>query len=279
MVNFVIALHCEAEPLIRRFALKPCGQLGRIAFFASPHIALAISGVGRVQAAIATTALAHRCDSPQRPRLWINLGICGHPSLPLGSPLFAHSIGSGRSATRFYPQPLVDPPWPGHPLVTCNRPEANYPASSAVDMEAHAFFAAAAHVASSEAIASIKVVSDNPSHPARGFPAKDRVARWIEPQLASIERWASETMEILDQAHSGSQSPPQLADICQSMRLSATERSRLAKLLRQLHHLGATLSTREISRLTKSRDSRSLLDSISRRVEAAAEAQIANRHV
>ena len=71
----VVALDCEARPLLSRFGLKRCsGDAWRM--YEGNGITLVVSGVGRVRSAMALSALLAAHPEPSRAMLW-NIGICG----------------------------------------------------------------------------------------------------------------------------------------------------------------------------------------------------------
>ena len=63
----------EAQHIINLLDLKPSLTLKNISFFESEEYVLALSGVGKIQASIATTVLCSRYDL----KALINIGIAG----------------------------------------------------------------------------------------------------------------------------------------------------------------------------------------------------------
>lgn len=67
------AMQEEAQHIINLLALKPSSNLKNISFFENEEYVLALSGVGKIQASIATTVLCSRYDL----KALINIGIAG----------------------------------------------------------------------------------------------------------------------------------------------------------------------------------------------------------
>ena len=160
-LNLVVALMAEAKPFIERFKLvhEPAHSVFKI--YSNGNLRLVISGIGRNNAAAATAYLGAQSSAPGKAAVWINLGIAGHSSFPVGTLIVAHKIFEKASGVAYYPQV-----YPGSLLTalltTVDIPETNYAEESAFDMEASAFASIASKFTSLEFVQSIKVVSDNP---------------------------------------------------------------------------------------------------------------------
>ena len=92
-----VALHPEARPLITHFGLKQDTTSHAVPIFHRENHALAVSGVGRLKSAIATTYLLSRISSLDDVIL-LNIGIAGHTQVPkagsveLGDLFLVHKI-------------------------------------------------------------------------------------------------------------------------------------------------------------------------------------------
>lgn len=161
MLFIVCALPCEAAPFISHFRLKPWGHSSPFPIYANSSLYLIISGVGKIQAAAAigylqgvTGNLSHSA--------WINVGIAGHASLPLGSSILAHQIIDQANGRRYYPVFVIDRPVKTASVWTVDKPEKEYVNDQAVyDMEASAFWSVASRFTTAELIHCYKVISDN----------------------------------------------------------------------------------------------------------------------
>lgn len=82
LIGVIMATLLEAEPFIKALAMEKIEE-GPLAVYRQGEIALAISGIGKVNAAVATT----RCCTLFRPHRLLNLGAAGAtgPSHPIGA--------------------------------------------------------------------------------------------------------------------------------------------------------------------------------------------------
>ena len=185
MLHLSIALHCEAHGIIAHYGMKPTGGHGRAQFFEGENARLAITGVGALNSAIATTALG--CRYPNTEAIWLNLGICGHLDAPIGETFIANRISSDNYRDTLYPQLPWKSAFNGIELMTLSAPSADYQPEQAFDMEGFGFYKAALAFASTEFIHCIKVVSDNAAQPADPHFDKKAIARMIKNHIPAIE--------------------------------------------------------------------------------------------
>ncbi len=241
MLFLVTALDCEARPLISHFELKLSGSHGRAQFFRNANTALVITGTGSTKSAIGTTALG-LSEGIQAPSAWINIGICGHADLPVGTALLANKISSDASKEGFYPQCPWDHKWRGCALRTLSEPSFEYEENVAFDMEANGYYQAALRFASSECIHCLKIVSDNKEHPATRKMDKEAISQLVESQLANIEKFSSTILESVV----AYKQPPWLDDLLRNakdiLRLTSTESVNLKKALGQWERLSDDLN-------------------------------------
>jgi adenosylhomocysteine nucleosidase len=164
-----VALHPEARPLITHFGLKQDTTSHAVPIFHRENHALAVSGVGRLKSAIATTYLLSRISSLDDVIL-LNIGIAGHTQVPkagsveLGDLFLVHKITEQATGHTFYPDMLVKSPIAESVLTTVDRPldrsDNMKIESGLVDMEAAGFYQAAATFLAPHQIHCIKIVSD-----------------------------------------------------------------------------------------------------------------------
>jgi hypothetical protein len=160
LVNLVVALDAEARPLLGWFGLKRLQPDRGFPVFRHAHIALAVAGPGKSNAAAATAHLHAACGFP-RDALWINVGIAGHPELAVGTTRVAHAIDDAATGRSWYPPLAVTPPWPSARVATVDRPDLAYETGAMVDMEASGFYPTACRFSTSELVQVVKIVSDN----------------------------------------------------------------------------------------------------------------------
>ena len=100
MLCLVVALAAEARPLLAPHRLQGVnGHPYRICAGEQTH--LIVSGIGKVAAAAATAYL--RALIGDTPAAWLNIGIAGHGSQAVGTPLLAHKVVDAASGKPFYP--------------------------------------------------------------------------------------------------------------------------------------------------------------------------------
>ena len=185
MIHLICALKCEAGPLAAKFQLEPDQKRGLYRSFSNRRsgITLCICGVGKLAASAGTMYAISRYQA-ERHDFFLNIGIAGHASLPLGSLVLADQVTDAGSGRKWIPRPQFTPALPQSGLVTMDQACDAYP-EALVDMEAAGFYAAASRLAGPDRIYSLKVVSDNPQNPpCRIQPEK--VCRLIESQLGAI---------------------------------------------------------------------------------------------
>lgn len=164
-VNLVLALACEAKPLIDYYRLGK-DHSTKLPLFRSQasdqrafNINLVVAGIGVLNMAMACGWLAARSDNRQS--VWLNVGTAGHAQLPVGELVLVVCSQDATSDTVHYP-PLVAK-WTGAnvSLLTGNGPIVDYPVNQAVDMEASAFYQVAKRFTTTELAQSLKIISDN----------------------------------------------------------------------------------------------------------------------
>jgi nucleoside phosphorylase len=198
-LNILVALNCEARPLIDLYRLKKRSAKGLAWYRRSAdqsqlfNINLVISGIGALNMVSACSWLAAKTE--QENCAWLNTGTAGHGTLPVGELVrVVHSIE--QSSDKSHYPPLVSKfKGTAISLLTNNTPVADYPENQAVDMEAHAFFTTAKRFASSELVQSIKVISDNKDNDLELLNAK-KITQLIAAQANSIDQFARSLVEL-----------------------------------------------------------------------------------
>jgi hypothetical protein len=160
MLFIVCALPCEAAPFISHFQLKPYKTPSPFPIYTALSISLIISGVGKIQIAAAMGYL-QGITNHLKHSAWINIGIAGHPSLPLGTGILAHQVFDMANGRRYYPIFVTDRPVQTAPVWTVEKPEEHYEEQVVYDMEASAFWSIASRFTTGELIHCYKVISDN----------------------------------------------------------------------------------------------------------------------
>lgn len=262
MLHFITALRCEAEPLIRHYGMKPTRNHGQIPLFCGDSAQLAISGVGSLQSAIATTTLF--AQSPE-PGPWLNVGIAGHRSADIGDLLIANKLSSRDAKKDFFPQLPLKTDIRGSHLITSNFPCFDYSEDAAFDMEGYGFYKAALHFSTLNGTHCLKVISDNPDSPATKFD-KTWISELIEKRLPEITDFARQ----LEAAVTPPQAPRNTEHYLTHFHFTETQKHQLTKRLQQL----AALDTSSPTDLSQFKNSKELLAHLQNLVDESAFQQI-----
>ena len=135
------ALEIEAKPLINFYKLKKTNY-SSFDIWENENKKLIITGVGKLRAAI---AISYLFGLSKNVTSFLNLGICGHKNLEIGTLVFPHKIkDSANGKNIIYPSILFENlPCDTFPLMTVDSPCSEYENDYCYDMEAFGFFTAA----------------------------------------------------------------------------------------------------------------------------------------
>jgi len=194
MLYVFIAHQAEAEPFIKHLGLKQDFSYKSPRVYRGEDLSLVITGIGKVEAAIATTrTLSCELSGSRRDNsAWaINIGISGSLDLnkSIGSLHFIHKISDYSSNMSYFPDSLIRHKLQEAALITVDSPATrdshNFTdqTSSLVDMEAFGFFAACVKFLPSSQIACLKIVSD---HMKPALPSQTFVSKLIENNIRAI---------------------------------------------------------------------------------------------
>jgi hypothetical protein len=185
VICMITALRAEAEPLIEHYDLRRLRPQGLFSVYESPHLALVISGVGKISAA-AAVAYLHTILGEPGATAWVNIGVAGHRLCPCGQGIIARRIIDAASGRNWLLSPPIALCTSNAPLITVDTPETEYPKNAMYDMEAAGFYFMARRCTTKERIQCYKVVSDNQrvSTTDVSFP---EVSRLIADRLTDIE--------------------------------------------------------------------------------------------
>lgn len=158
-VTVICALASEAQPLIDYWRLKAVRERP-LRVFGDHRLRVVISGVGShaSAAAVGFSAGLHEARSDD---IWLNLGIAGHRSHALGTPLLAARVSHHGRDGAWYPSLLFTAPCAIAELITHDHPVTDLPPRALCDMEAAGFMAATSRIAAGDLVQVVKVVSDN----------------------------------------------------------------------------------------------------------------------
>ena len=231
MLIWVVALHCEAKPLISHYGLKKCLDLHSFEVYRGNSMICIICGIGKINAAAATAWIA-ALSQASASIAWINIGTTGSAGRTIGTLLRITRIRDAESGQVFYPVPVFNSKISDASCKTLGKASFEYEKDWAYDMEASAFFETACRFSSAELVQCLKIVSDNPEH--NHARDKHRISSLISSQIPQITNFATRLTEI--NAAVGKLSIPtdEWQNFLALAHFSETEKNQLAKLLRFL---------------------------------------------
>lgn len=190
MIVWVTALRAEAEPLIDAFELRArSGETPWPLYLsADDRVALVVSGIGRTASA-AASGWAHGMLARSAPVGWINAGIAGHGTGPVGRLLTAHKVIDAATDRVWYPPVLPGVALPSETVITVDRPERDFTVPGLYEMEAAGFLTATGRWATVELCQVAKVISDTPAAPPEDLSAS-RVSELMAADLEGLTELA-----------------------------------------------------------------------------------------
>ena len=243
MLNFVVALPCEAQPLIRRFRLHGSNKYGSFHIYASDNYRLIQTGIGKLNAAIATTYLANIDQDSHC--AWLNIGIAGSAEFSLGSAVLANKICDQGSGQHWYPGFIFPPITSSSELITVDQAQTQYADNSMYDMEASGFYNAANRFAPVEFVHCLKIISDNPASPAHHITEK-KANELIESNLDQCVDLAEQLQHKLNDWQLINDIPREYEKMLSRWHFSVYQQNQLKQLLKRWQTLNghnAVLST------------------------------------
>ena len=230
MLNFVIALKAEANPLINAFKLQHQPN-NHFPLYTSENKTLIVSGMGRNRAAAATAWLAASYPAGA----WLNVGIAGHANHDVGTLLAAHKITEYKTDKSWYPVHIKSPVTT-ESLTTFDAVQRHYLPNSLHDMEASAFYETALRFSSAELTHSVKIVSDNIDTPVDTLD-KTRVENLVKHQIGEITDFCKHLCNLANDADT--KVSAQVVDLYLAhWKFTVTQKHQLQRLLQRRVALG-----------------------------------------
>ena len=229
-VNIVSALPAEAKPLMDHLELRSSRtDPFKIYTNSNDNVRLIISRVGKNAAAKAIKHLAKLpCSSHSEG--WLNVGVAGHASLPIGTLMAVHKITDAESGRAWYPPMVLDFPCETASLLTVKKETGNYPADALVEMEAAGFYAAASYFSTHELIHCLKVVSDNRNE--KKLDSRS-VTEMITAHIDSVQSVVHALLQLSENLRKRRTVPRQLEHFLDRWKFTVTQSHQLEKLLRR----------------------------------------------
>ncbi|HSH42227.1 MAG TPA: hypothetical protein VK973_08910 [Arenicellales bacterium] len=237
MINLVVALAAESRPLIDHFRLREDRSVTGFRVYRNGDIRLIVTGMGRVACAAGTAVVGEARDDAAA-AAWLNIGIAGHASHPVGEGVHALNIIDAASGRRWYPVQIVSLAGCGETVCTVDAPETGYREPHVYDMEASAFYATALRYATGELIQVYKIISDNR---ARGVETVDRggIRRAVSEHIPAIEAMVEGLSGLAAEAAASQPRLPEIDHILRRWHFTVAQQHRLRELMRRweiLHH-------------------------------------------
>lgn len=234
MIFICTAMHCEASPFIKHFRLKKDFESQKFQIYKSKEVILIITGIGKIESAIAVTYLLTKYE-PTDADFLINVGICGtsDENIGIGTAFLCNKIIDHDTKRNVYPDMLFKHPFREASIETCStavNDEEAYIKGQLVDMEASAVYLSARVFLKMHQMLFIKIVSDH----LKGLEQlnRDFISQLIEHEMEKILNWINIlkidnhiTQEILSQKEQEI-----LEDMQENLKLSKTMANQLEQL-------------------------------------------------
>ncbi len=184
-INLVVALPAEAKPIRQHLELVRDNRHDQHWLYRKDHISLVVSGIGLDNSAI-TTDWLHSVNDHRQGDIWINLGIAGHATHPIGKIFMADRI-EDQATGRHWPLHSRDTlPCPYEQVISVTQVDTNYTLDALVEMEAAGFYRSALNHTTPDRIYCLKVVSDNKDNPTHLLNGKI-VSNLIREQMGVLD--------------------------------------------------------------------------------------------
>jgi adenosylhomocysteine nucleosidase len=193
MLVWVIALHCEAKPVIDHYRLKKSTSHRSFDVYSKENMHCIICGIGKTSAA-AATAWAAGLNHNNGSIAWINIGTAGSARHDIGTALTVYKITDNESNRHFYPVPLFESCLETTHCQTLSQPSTDYHPQQIFDMEASAFFDTATRFSSAELVHCLKIISDNPAH--QTGLNKARISELIHQHIVELSNYAQSLQNL-----------------------------------------------------------------------------------
>ena len=266
MLIWMCALHCEAKPVIDYYRLKKNGECHVFDLYQGDGITCIVSGMGELNMAEACAWAAGHFA--QHNLCWINLGIAGHASFPVGSLLLATQVLQHDNGQAIYPIPLIKHQMQTATLISQSSERLDYHATAAYDMEAYAFLHSCSRFTPLELCSCIKVISDN----ADTAPVRDKaqISQLIARHMQHIADYAASLQQIAADYEQQMLAPTQLHRFTQLAHFTRSQQLQLGKILLGLRAFDPELDA-TFQQVQQQPNSKSILQDLQRRLNRHSE--------
>ena len=241
MINIIVALPCEARPLINALHLQKRVDINAFSLFCNKKqhdsgkesgeeaLNLMVSGPGKLAAATATAYL-QGLQHNQPVAAWLNVGIAGSSAFNVGDMALAHRVIDSVTHKHFYPGLCFELPCVTADVVSVETPEIQYQEPAVFEMEAAGFYSAAMRFAPSEVIHCMKVISDNHEQSIEKINEKV-VVELITQHLPEIQQVIASLNTLADELSAINTSPSPYESIIARWHFTVSQQQQLKNLL------------------------------------------------
>jgi hypothetical protein len=231
MNTLIIALKHEAYHVIKRYQLTlAVHQPFKV--YQNENLRVVLSGVGK-SASHAATKFALE-DRNTHNGLWINFGVAGDRTLPIGSLVSISKVTENDTDRRWYPSIKQANKHCVKELLTYSTAVNQYPLNSCCDMEAAGFMAAVSETICSEHIHVLKLISDNTSS-GIGNLTKILMKHLVEEKMSLIGDYIKSAEQHL--SIEPKKLPRNAEKMCQEQHFTVTQTRQLLELYRSFSAL------------------------------------------
>ena len=197
MLHIICALKHEARPLVEHFQLIHDGGSKEFITYGNQvsGLSLTVTGTG-LDAAAHGTAFVIAYHNAGVNDAWLNIGIAGHASLPVGTPVLVTRVLSQDDNRTWMPVINFPHDLDTSDLLTVSQTVSEYARGRMYDMEAAGFFQEASASGTPDRVHCLKIISDNRDHPAENVSAV-MVRQLITQNLRAIEFVINKLKQII----------------------------------------------------------------------------------
>ncbi|MDA0837889.1 MAG: hypothetical protein O2857_08920 [Planctomycetota bacterium] len=234
MVYIVVALSCEARPIVKHFGLKAVpGEVMPI--YESDYATLIVCGIGKLNAGTAAGWLEGR-NSSLTPNIWMNVGVCGHRNLPQGTGSLVHKVTDHALGKTWYPSILFETPCVTRSVRTVNSTEKEFQSEDLYEMEASGFINAAMRFSTAELVHCFKIVSDNLSTGIQHLQLSE-IEKFVAAHLETLSDLIEQLKEIRNSLSHESESSQFIDSLLTRFHFTTYEKHQLVKIMRRIETL------------------------------------------
>lgn len=255
MLHIICALKPEARPLLDHFKLRPLGGTIPVYRNMDSNITLTLSGIGKSAAGLAA-AYTRDYFQADKSHAWLNLGIAGHATLPVGQAVMIKKVTAADSGQSWFPSRVFTTTLPACDLLTLDKPGREY-RTELFDMECAGFFQTVTGFATLELVQAVKIISDNADQPTDGVNPV-LISRIMTRNLPAIEDITQQLLALSELQQRSNDPGPDYHAIMKHRHFSVSQQYQLQSSLRKWRALYPK-DTELVGRLTGQKSAKYIL--------------------